>query len=284
MKSEEEIKRAVREKYAAIVHESASSCCGPSTCGCGTTIQDQSKKIGYSAQELNSVPAGADLGLGCGNPVALASLKEGDVVLDLGAGAGIDCFLAAEKIGANGKVIGVDMTPDMVSRARENAAKSGLNNIEFRLGEIENLPVADKSVDIIISNCVINLVPDKRRVFEEAFRVLKPGGRLMISDMVLLKKLPETIMNSIEAYVGCLSGAVMRDEYLSIIGGAGFTGVKVMEETVYPVESILTDPFAAEIANKAGITSETIKELAVSVVSIKVAAVRPARKRRAAEQ
>src|SRR4030043_1269161 len=208
----EEIRKVVREGYAKIVKQD-SSCCDPvksSCCGSTDLAQDISRNIGYTEEELKAVPEGANLGLGCGNPVALASLKEGETVLDLGSGAGFDCFLAANKVGNQGKVIGVDMTPEMLDKARENARKSDYENVEFRLGEIETLPAADNSVDVIISNCVINLAPDKGRVFKEAFRVLKPGGRLMISDIVLTKELPDAIKNSIEAYIGCLSGAIMR--------------------------------------------------------------------------
>ncbi|MDX9986802.1 MAG: arsenite methyltransferase, partial [Dehalococcoidales bacterium] len=220
----EEVKKTVRERYGNIAKQSGSSCCcGPasqvSSC-CGTSAgvaAGISKKIGYSYKELNAVPEGSNLGLGCGNPVALASLKEGETVLDLGSGAGFDCFLASTKVGAKGKVIGVDMTAEMLDKARENARKNGYTNVEFRLGEIENLPLADNSVDAIISNCVINLSSDKQRVFDEAFRVLKPGGRLMVSDIIILKELPDFIRNSIDAYVGCVAGAMKKNDYLKAI-------------------------------------------------------------------
>jgi len=200
-------------------------------------VQTVSKAIGYTDEELASAPEGANLGLGCGNPTALASLVEGETVLDLGSGAGFDCFLAAQKVGDTGKVIGVDMTPEMIEKARKNAQMSNCANVEFRLGEIENLPVADNSVDVIISNCVINLSPDKERVFRDAFRVLKPGGRLMVSDIVLLKALPDFIRESVAAYVGCIAGAMLKDDYLAAIGKAGFQDVKILEETVFPVDA-----------------------------------------------
>jgi len=227
----QEIKKEVRAVYGNIARQS-SSCCGskslPERSCCGPDAKSQS--IGYSPEDLKSVPDGANLGLGCGNPVALASLKEGETVLDLGSGAGFDCFLAANIVGDTGKVIGVDMTQEMVDRARENAQKNDYKNVEFRLGEIENLPVDDNSIDVIISNCVINLSTDKPKVFQEAYRVLKPGGRLMVSDMVLLKKLPKYIKDSVEAYVGCIAGAEMKDDYLKMIEEAGFNGVGAVNE------------------------------------------------------
>jgi SAM-dependent methyltransferase len=233
-----------------------------------------SRGIGYSDEEMGSVPEGANLGLGCGNPVALASLKEGDIVLDLGSGAGFDCFLAADKVGKNGKVIGVDMTSEMVTKARENARKGGYSNVEFRLGEIENLPAADSSVDVIISNCVINLSPDKKQVFADAFRVLKPGGRIMISDIVLLRDLPDVVLNSLEAYVSCISGAMLKDEYLKAIKDAGLKDVTIIDETVFPVDYMLNDPIAQEVIGKLDISSQEIKDIADSVVSVKVSAIK----------
>src|SRR3972149_5198615 len=238
----EEIKKVVRERYAKIVKQE-SSCCGniESSCGSSNSDHEISKVIGYSEEELKAVPEDSNLGLGCGNPVGLASLREGETVLDLGSGAGFDCFLAANKVGKNGRVIGVDMTPEMIEKARENARKGNYENVEFKLGEIENLPVADNSVDVVISNCVINLSPDKPRVFQEAFRVLKPGGRLMVSDIVLVKELPDYIRKSFEAYVGCLSGAVMKSQYINEIKSAGFKDVKVINETFFPVKCMAND-------------------------------------------
>ena len=187
--------------------------------------------VGYSAEELASIPEEARMGLGCGNPTALASLKEGEVVLDLGAGGGIDCFLASVAVGKDGKVIGVDMTPEMVSAARANAQKGGYENTDFRLGEIEHLPVADNSVDVVISNCVINLSPDKAQVFREGHRVLKPGGRVMVSDIVVNGDLPKHVRESMAAWAGCVAGASRKEEYLDTIRAAGFDDVEVVSET-----------------------------------------------------
>ncbi|MBA7639410.1 Arsenite methyltransferase [subsurface metagenome] len=272
----EEMKRVVREGYAQIAKQD-SSCCAPVNSCCGSTdlAQDIGKSIGYTEEELKAVPEGANLGLGCGNPVALASLRKGETVLDLGSGAGVDCFLAADKVGENGRVIGVDMTPEMIERARENARKGNYGNVDFRLGEIGNLPVADNSVDIVISNCVINLAPDKRRVFTEAFKVLKPGGRLMISDIVLLRELPDFIKNSIEAYIGCLSGAIMRNEYIEVIKAAGFQEVRIIDETSFPIECIANEPTAKALMEVLRIQPEKVKEVASSVISIKVHGVKP---------
>ncbi len=273
---DEKIKKVVREGYAGIARQ-GSSCCSPSASGCGSAglAQDISQRIGYSKQELKAVPEGANLGLGCGNPVALVSLSEGETVLDLGSGAGFDCFLAAGRVGKKGRVIGVDLTPEMIARAKENAAKGDYENIEFKLGEIENLPVADSSVDVVISNCVINLAPDKGKVFAETFRVLKAGGRLMISDVVLLKELPDFIKSSIEAYVGCLAGAIMKDEYTAAIKAAGFSEVKVIDEASFPIETVVNDPTAKALIELIRIPMEEVKELAASVVSIKVSGVKP---------
>ena len=272
---DEEIKKIVREEYSKIA-KTQSSCCEQTTSCCGSsdqiTIKYISKNIGYSIEEIEAVPEGANLGLGCGNPTALASLEEGEIVLDLGSGAGFDCFLAAKKVGDKGKVIGVDMTSDMIAKARENAKKGGYNNVEFRLGEIERLPVEDNSVDVIISNCVINLVPDKFKAFQEAFRVLKPGGRLMISDITLLKKLPDFVMNSIDAYIGCVSGAILRDDYIKTIRDAGFESVKILDQTSFPIDVLTMNPKTMELINELKIPSETLKDMTNSVVSVKVEA------------
>ena len=262
---EAKVKKLVREGYGKLA-ASGSPCCGP----------QMAKEIGYSEKELGSVPQEA-FSLGCGNPVALALLKTGETVLDLGSGSGFDCFLAARKVGSKGRVIGIDMTPEMLDKARENARKNGYGNVEFRLGEIENLPAADNSVDVVISNCVINLSADKRRVFEEAFRVLRPGGRLMISDIVLLKELPKDLKSSADAYVGCLAGAVMKKEYISLLKEAGFRDVKVVGEQRFPAELIITGSLEELKKGSARGLVEKVREFADSVVSVKVSGVKPRR-------
>lgn len=271
---EEKIKKLVRNRYAKVAKTDGSCCASSVSCCSAPTDAQVSKMIGYSEDEVNSVPEGANLGLGCGNPTALASLKEGEQVVDLGSGAGFDCFLAAKKVGKKGKVIGVDMTPEMLGKARINAKKGKYTNVEFRLGEIENLPVADCSADIIISNCVINLAPNKKRVFEEAFRVLAPHGRLMVSDIVLLKELPESIQKNVEAYAGCISGAEIKDKYLDLIKKAGFQEVKILQEKTYPLEFIVSETETKEAISRMGMTLEEAKEAANSVVSISVSAVK----------
>lgn len=261
---EEEVRKMVRKGYAETAKKA--SCCG----GPGT-----SERIGYTRGELESVPVGADMSLGCGNPVALASLKNGETVIDLGSGGGLDCFLAASRVGEDGKVIGVDMTPEMVDKAMENLRKSRHKNVEFRLGEIENLPAADNTADVVISNCVINLSPNKERVFKEAFRVLKPGGRLMVSDMVLLGELPEEVKKNVQAYLGCVAGAVMKDKYLTMVKNAGFKDVDVVDEKHMPVELITEDPCTREIIKKVKLKPGKAKSLANQIASIAVCAVKP---------
>jgi SAM-dependent methyltransferase len=255
------IKKKVRESYAEIAKQ-GSCCCSPTNepC-CGSEAQTASREIGYSDKEMESVPEGANLGLGCGNPIALASLKKGEIVLDLGSGAGFDSFLSAQKVGKSGKVIGIDMTPEMIEKARENARKAKYSNVEFRLGEIEHLPVEDNSVDIVISNCVINLSPDKEKVFREAYRALKPGGRLMVSDIVLLKDLPEAIKQSSKAYVGCIAGAVLKKDYLQAARDAGFKDLKIVDEVSFPAEAWISEPVSKEAAhNVASIKLAGIKK------------------------
>lgn len=269
------IKDSVKKGYAGIALRQ-SSCCGPAAaCGSSNFQETISKSVGYSDGDLKAVPEGANLGLGCGNPVALASLREGETVLDLGSGAGFDCFLAAERVGKKGKVIGVDMTPEMVEKARGNAEKGDYRNVEFRQGEIEHLPIDADSVDAVISNCVINLSPDKKSVFKEIYRVLKPGARLMVSDIVLTRELPGPVINSVEAYIGCLAGAVMKNDYLDSIKTAGFREVKVLAETSFPVEFLANDPIGKAIMEKSKMSFAELKELANSLVSIKVSGIKP---------
>ncbi|MBI5576151.1 MAG: arsenite methyltransferase [Deltaproteobacteria bacterium] len=264
------VRKYVRERYAGIARQGG-SCCGTDTaCGTGGAVEKASRKIGYSEDELKAVPEGANLGLGCGNPIALASLREGETVLDLGAGAGFDCFLAAREVGPSGRVIGVDMTPEMVEKARGNARKGGYENVEFRLGEIENLPAADGSVDAVISNCVINLSTNKERVFAEAYRVLKPGGRVMISDLVLSRELPAGMAGSLAAYAGCIAGAVLRDDYLRLVEEAGFREVSVIHESLFEIGESGTEDYARNIAGSFGIPIEEIREAASAVLSVRV--------------
>ena len=219
---EQQIRQAVRSRYGSIAEGDSAGCgdAGDAAKGsacCSGSAPEISEKIGYSTADLEAVPEGANLGLGCGNPVALASLTAGETVVDLGSGAGFDCLLAAARVGDGGRVIGVDMTAAMIDKARHNARNGDAGNVEFRLGEIENLPVADDTADAVISNCVINLSTDKPRVFAESLRVLKPGGRLMVSDVVLARTLPDEVRQSVEAYVGCVAGALVKEEYLAAI-------------------------------------------------------------------
>ncbi len=283
-----EARKTVRDAYAKVARsnkvniekeEKKSSCCGPSSSGtsessscCGSSPRDISKSIGYSSDEMNLVPEESNLGLGCGNPTAIAGLKEGDVVLDLGSGAGFDCFLASRKVGETGKVIGVDMTPDMIDLARKNAQMNNYTNVEFRLGEIENIPAADNSVDLVMSNCVINLSPEKQKVFDEAYRVLKPNGRITISDLVLLKPLPESIKNSKTALVGCVAGAVLKDKYLEYIMNAGFKEIEILEETSTPTEDI--EQIVSTVPEDDPLFSEDLDNIKSLIQSITVVGVK----------
>jgi SAM-dependent methyltransferase len=258
----EDVRAVVREKYGEIA-EKGGSCCDEGTgCGCGC-VTDTLSAIGYSAEQAAGIPEGANLGLGCGNPLAYAAVRPGETVLDLGSGAGIDCFLAAREVGPSGRVIGVDMTPAMIERARANAAKGGYSNVEFRLGEIERLPVADASVDLVISNCVVNLSPHKEQVFAEAFRALKPGGRIVVSDLVLTRPLPAQLKQRVDLLVGCVAGASLRDDYLRLMREAGFAGVEIVAESGYEVG----------IENLAKDTAE--RDAFTAVRSVKVRATRP---------
>lgn len=228
--TDDEIRQGVRNRYKEIALQvtsrTASSCCSKASAAIDFS-KEYSKKLGYSDEELSAAPEGANLGLGCGNPQTIAHLKPGEVVLDLGSGGGFDCFLASRQVGETGRVIGVDMTPEMISRARQNAAKGHFTNTEFRLGEIEHLPVADNSIDVIISNCVINLSPDKPQVFKEAYRVLTSGGRLAVSDVVTTAELPEEIRNDLNALAGCISGASSIERLELMLREAGFTQISI---------------------------------------------------------
>jgi arsenite methyltransferase len=227
-----EIKELVRARYGNIAAAAGvSGCCEPaasSCCGPSTSLPEKARQMGYTEAELAAVPEGANLGLGCGNPQAIAAMQPGETVVDLGSGAGIDCFLAARQVGDAGRVIGVDMTHEMLAKARENAAKIGAANVEFRLGELEHLPVADNAADVVISNCVINLVPDKEQVFREAFRVLKPGGRLAVSDIVGTRPLPAALAAEPALVCGCVAGAVPAERIEAWLGDAGFVDIRVL--------------------------------------------------------
>ena len=232
-KQADDIRQNVRDSYSQVAEASNNGdCCGVEASCCGVSSDDQintviSTRLGYSEEDLKNVPDGADMGLGCGNPRAIASIRPGETVLDLGSGGGFDCFLAAQELKETGQVIGVDMTPTMISKARANAEKGQFKNVEFRLGEIEHLPVADNTVDVIISNCVINLSPHKAQVFRDAFRVLKPGGRLAISDVVASCELPEEVRNDLALYSGCMAGASQIEKLEAIMNDAGFTNIRI---------------------------------------------------------
>jgi ubiquinone/menaquinone biosynthesis C-methylase UbiE len=229
MKNADKIREEVRRRYANVAQKKADRCeCSPSCCSFqSVSIKEDSLKLGYSEKEIKSVPDGSNMGLGCGNPQIIANLREGETVLDLGCGGGFDCFLAAKQVGSKGYVIGVDMTLEMIIRARENARKGNYGNVEFRPGELEHIPVDDNSVDVIISNCVVNLSPDKPQVFAEAFRVLKPGGRIAISDIVAIRDMPEHFREDMNKYTGCIGGAISVSELQTILENTGFTNISI---------------------------------------------------------
>ena len=250
---DEKIKDVVRATYSQIAERSQQSCC--SGCGCGVSPSAQAEAVGYLKEDLENVPEGAAMGLGCGNPIAIAELREGEIVLDLGAGAGMDVFLAANKVGAKGRVIGVDMTREMIDRASAIAKSNGYENVEFRLGEIEKLPVDDGSMDTVISNCVINLSPDKSKVFSEAYRVLKPRGKLIVSDIVSEHQLPDGIREDPNAWAGCIAGALEQQEYLAKIREAGFRDLQLVPNGEFCAEDVKS--------------SEVVKLLSISVKAYK---------------
>ena len=266
-KSAEAVRDMVREGYAGIARNTG-SCCGSATSNADTIAE----RIGYSEEDVRAVPAGANLGLGCGNPLALANVQPGETVLDLGSGAGFDALLAAQVVGPGGRVIGIDMTPEMLARAEANAQKAGVQNVEFRRGYIEALPVDDGSVDVVISNCVINLSPEKPRVFAEAHRVLRPAGRLAISDLVLKAPLPVGLLHSVEAYIGCVAGAMLRDDYLAAIRAAGFERVEVVAEGSFSGVVDLQSPEIRAAVAADGLTTEDAERILEGVVSLKAVA------------
>jgi ubiquinone/menaquinone biosynthesis C-methylase UbiE len=271
----EDLRKTVREGYGRIAREK-SSCCAPTSRCCGGDYPETTGKgLGYSDDQLASIPQDANLGLGCGSPVNRMELKPGEMVLDLGSGGGMDCFLAAREVGSAGRVIGVDMTPDMIDLARRNAVRGGFTNVEFRLGEIEHLPAADASVDAMLSNCVINLSPDKEAVFREMHRVLKSGGRFVVSDIVLTKPLPDFIRSSAAAYNGCIAGALLKDRYLELIQKAGFRNVQVLESKIFPVDYLANDPSVQKLIHEAGIPADQVKAVMGTVESITVKGWKP---------
>ncbi len=270
------IKANVRTKYGEIAKKSSSCCC---KCSCSAPQPTEyAKKIGYNENDLASVPAGANLGLGCGNPTALNTLKEGETVLDLGCGAGFDVFLAAKAVGKTGKVYGVDMTPEMIAKARENACKGGYTTVEFKLGEIESLPIESDMIDAVISNCVINLSPNKEQVFADAYRVLKTGGRLMVSDIVLEQPLPPQVRQSLTAYVGCIAGAILQTEYLAAMERAGFVDITIADSSpwltdfVYSNDRLADNEEGKALLDVLGGDKASLDQLAQQVKSIKVIA------------
>lgn len=274
----EQIQKNVKSGYAGIVKRNTKKsflpnffqCCDPKE-----IAADIGKKIGYSEEELKNVPEDANLGIGCGNPTALASIKKGETILDLGSGAGFDCFLASRETGETGKVIGVDITPEMVAQAKKNAKKGNYKNVEFKVGEIENLPIADNTIDLIISNCVINLSNQKEQVFKEAFRVAKPNGRMMISDIILLNDLPDYVKNSVEGHIACLAGAVKKEDYINAISKAGFTGINIDKQAPFPIKLMLNDPIAEKIVRENNLSEKEIEDIANSIASISISAKKP---------
>ena len=271
---DEKTREFVRQAYAEVAKQGAESCCGsgagtcgPSCCGGAQPIDATAMKLGYTDEQLKQAPEGAHMGLGCGNPLTIADLREGETVLDLGSGGGFDCFLAAHVVGESGHVLGVDMTPEMVSRARKHLRDEGYGNVEFRLGEIEHLPVADETIDVIISNCVVNLSADKRQVFRDAFRVLKPGGRLAISDTVALKELPEELREDLALVAACISGAETADSLRNLLASVGFTEITI--HVAADSREIIRDWGAA--SDDAALRAEDL------VVSAMIQAIRPSK-------
>ena len=268
--SDQDLKSTVRTAYGKIALELVDACC-VGCCAPGDA-DNTAKVIGYTDEQLAALPEGANLGLGCGNPLALASIKEGDVVVDLGSGAGIDCFLAAQQVGTSGLVIGVDMTPEMLERANRNKDAVGATNVEFRKGELEALPVDNDSVDLVISNCVINLVPDRDKVYSEVMRVLKPGGRVSVSDTIQTMELPQALLDSEVAKAACISASVTKDVYLASLTDAGFVDVRIVSEVAYPTDLGFEQALLEGLRDEQGIPEDVIRAAAGSMVSIAVTA------------
>lgn len=274
----EQLQKNVKSGYADIVKRSTKKSFLPNIFQCCDQKEiatEIGKKIGYSDEELKNVPEDANLGIGCGNPTALVSIKKGETILDLGSGAGFDCFLAARQTGETGKVIGVDITPEMVVQAKKNAEKGKYKNVEFKVGEIENLPIKSESIDLIISNCVINLSNQKELVFKEAFRVAKPNGRMMISDIILLNDLPDYVKNSVEGHIACLAGAVRKEDYINAIKKAGFENITIDKQSRFPIELMLNDPIAEKIVRENNLSEKEISAIANSIVSVSISATKP---------
>lgn len=268
------LRALVKEGYGKVAQKEAGCCGGPVSCGDVGDVGAHALRLGYEGKDIEEVGEGANLGLGCGNPTALASLGEGDVVLDLGSGAGFDALIAARQVGDSGRVIGVDMTPEMLKRARENAVKSGFSGtVEFREGLIEELPVVDESVDVVISNCVINLSPDKASVFREAYRVLRPGGRLAVSDILLTEPLSQEVLDLAEGYIGCVSGASLQEEYFGQMKDAGFVDVEWTRVEAAPLLLSSADPLLEEAKSTGG---DWLTQEAKKVWSYKIQAHKPA--------
>jgi len=268
----EEIRKRVMESYSQIAQKSLSCCkTSPSCCSKGEEPLKNIIPSSYSESDLESFPEEAKFSLGCGNPIIFSSLRDGETVVDLGSGFGFDCLIASKKVGENGRVIGVDMTPEMIHKSRTNAMRCGYSNIEFRLGEIENLPVADNVADVVISNCVINLSLDKERVFQEAYRVLKPGGRMIVSDMVFQNEPPKKIRENLKAYVECIGGAVLEEDYLTMMKEAGFHDVKVLEEK----RIVDAGDIEKEYAKEFEISKKDARKIIESLLSITVYGLKP---------
>ncbi|MRS11884.1 MAG: arsenite methyltransferase [Actinobacteria bacterium] len=278
MHNDDSIREAVRDRYAEHAVK-RTSCCGSGSSCCSSSVSAGTAvpEGAYDVADLSALPDDANLGLGCGNPLAMESLAHGETVVDLGSGGGIDCFLAARKVGPTGRVIGIDMTPEMIALARRNAERGGYDNVEFRLSEVESMPLEDDTADIVISNCVINLVPDKRRAFAEAFRVTRPGGRISVSDIVTTEALPELARKSVAAYVACLGGASTLNDYLGAVRDAGYRQVEVVSDVAYAMDDeeadALAEAFRFDLPE--GFDDDEVRRIAKLFHSVTVHAVKP---------